>query len=367
MSRDGYRASTVTRLTGFSPALLRMWERRFEFLSPTRAPSRRRIYRDEDVRVLLRVRQLRDQGRSIGEIALLGRRALLAAVPRVEQVAPPPPPPINADPGGAADITAGDAVIAIDGHGRVLHATAELERLLGWFPVEVVGLPLSSLVAASAADRRLLELGESGHGDLLVGRTLQLTMIHRTRAEIPVELACLFARPAVGGLLLVCTVRPARPWDAPDDAVERSTEAAARRLMARLDLDSVWASLLDTLIEDEGVARAELWLRGPRAALQLRASAGTSGSARTGAFVERALTVARTVRYDRLARRRSLDGRWIARHQLDAAVVAPIALEPGAAPVGALVAFARAERVPQASTVEALAGLAAAALRAPRP
>jgi DNA-binding transcriptional MerR regulator len=54
-------------------------------LIPERGPGNQRLYTDADVQVLRAVRVLLDQGRSIGEIALLGRKALLAS--------PAPPQP----------------------------------------------------------------------------------------------------------------------------------------------------------------------------------------------------------------------------------------------------------------------------------
>jgi DNA-binding transcriptional MerR regulator/methylmalonyl-CoA mutase cobalamin-binding subunit len=73
-----YKIGTLSRLTGFSPALLRTWERRFDLLAPGRGPGGQRLYDDDDLRVLNRVRALIDQGRSIGEIARSGRETLLA-------------------------------------------------------------------------------------------------------------------------------------------------------------------------------------------------------------------------------------------------------------------------------------------------
>jgi DNA-binding transcriptional MerR regulator/methylmalonyl-CoA mutase cobalamin-binding subunit len=68
---------TIARMTDFSPALLRAWERRHNLLHPLRGPGGHRMYTEEDLQVLLRVRELSRQGRSIGEIAGLGRDVLL--------------------------------------------------------------------------------------------------------------------------------------------------------------------------------------------------------------------------------------------------------------------------------------------------
>ncbi len=72
-----YKLSTIVRLTGFSPAVLRAWERRYGFLRPARGHGGQRLYSEEDLRVLLAVRRMLADGRSVGEAAALGRRELL--------------------------------------------------------------------------------------------------------------------------------------------------------------------------------------------------------------------------------------------------------------------------------------------------
>jgi len=143
-----------------------------------------------------------------------------------------------------------------------------------------------------------------------------------------------------------------------------------RRMIARLDVDAVLASVLDTLVEDERAARAELWLRGgARRALQLRAAAGLARPGRPLALYDDVLREGRAIRFDQLGRRRALDARWLQRAQIAAVVVAPIpAPIPGdGEPAGVLAVFARADQVPQASLVEVLARLVASALQGATP
>ncbi|MDP7034255.1 MAG: MerR family transcriptional regulator [Planctomycetota bacterium] len=68
---------TFSGLTGFPAAVLRAWERRYDFLKPMRGSGGHRLYTEADRRVLDSVRELMEQGRSIGEVALLGRDVLL--------------------------------------------------------------------------------------------------------------------------------------------------------------------------------------------------------------------------------------------------------------------------------------------------
>ena len=76
-----YKMGTIAELSGFSPELLRAWERRHALLEPERTEGGHRLYTDDDLRVLRRVKSLLDQGRSIGEVAQRGRAALLAESP----------------------------------------------------------------------------------------------------------------------------------------------------------------------------------------------------------------------------------------------------------------------------------------------
>jgi DNA-binding transcriptional MerR regulator len=79
MDDDGaYKMGTIVRLTGLSPAVLRAWESRYGIVVPRRAPKGHRVYSEEDLAVLRGIQRLLAEGRSIGELALLGRQALMA-------------------------------------------------------------------------------------------------------------------------------------------------------------------------------------------------------------------------------------------------------------------------------------------------
>lgn len=73
-----YRIHRVAKLTGLSRDVIRVWERRFEILKPTRATNRYRNYSDEDVRLLRFLKEQLDTGASIGELSKLGREELLS-------------------------------------------------------------------------------------------------------------------------------------------------------------------------------------------------------------------------------------------------------------------------------------------------
>ncbi len=76
-ARARYKMGTVTRLTGLSAGLLRIWERRYDMVEPHRTEGGHRMYTQDDLRLLLHVKALLDDGASIGEVAQQGRESLL--------------------------------------------------------------------------------------------------------------------------------------------------------------------------------------------------------------------------------------------------------------------------------------------------
>ena len=85
-----HRIHRVAKLTGLSKDVIRVWERRFGLLKPTRGANRYRNYSDEDVALLRFLKEQLDAGGSIGELSKLGREELLgrarASAPHVSFV-----------------------------------------------------------------------------------------------------------------------------------------------------------------------------------------------------------------------------------------------------------------------------------------
>lgn len=85
-----HRIHRVAKLTGLSKDVIRVWERRFDLLKPTRGANRYRNYSDEDVALLRYLKEQLDAGGSIGELSKLGREELLgrarASAPQVSFV-----------------------------------------------------------------------------------------------------------------------------------------------------------------------------------------------------------------------------------------------------------------------------------------
>jgi len=107
----------VARRTGLSADVLRAWERRYGVLDPARSGSRRRLYSDDDIDFLRLLKQATAGGRSVGQVAGLGRAALEALVREDEAAAAAGPPQTTGDPAGAQQTVerALNAIVALDG------------------------------------------------------------------------------------------------------------------------------------------------------------------------------------------------------------------------------------------------------------
>ena len=88
--------------------------------------------------------------------------------------------------------TALDAVITIDGQGRIVSWNPQAEKTFGWSPAEAVGKKLTDTIIPphfrEPHDRGLRRYFETGFGPLL-NKRLEMTALHRDGREFPVELA----------------------------------------------------------------------------------------------------------------------------------------------------------------------------------
>jgi DNA-binding transcriptional MerR regulator/methylmalonyl-CoA mutase cobalamin-binding subunit len=73
-----HRIHRVAKLTGLSKDVIRVWERRYGLVTPSRSSNRYREYSDEDVALLRFVKGQMEQGATIGGLATEGRDSLLA-------------------------------------------------------------------------------------------------------------------------------------------------------------------------------------------------------------------------------------------------------------------------------------------------
>jgi DNA-binding transcriptional MerR regulator len=58
IEKDLYHIGDVSRLTAVKPFVLRYWESEFPMLQPLKSPGGRRLYRQEDVDMVFRIKRL---------------------------------------------------------------------------------------------------------------------------------------------------------------------------------------------------------------------------------------------------------------------------------------------------------------------
>jgi DNA-binding transcriptional MerR regulator len=58
LERDFYRIGEVSRMTDLKPFVLRYWETEFPMLEPVKSASGHRLYRAEDVNMVLKIKRL---------------------------------------------------------------------------------------------------------------------------------------------------------------------------------------------------------------------------------------------------------------------------------------------------------------------
>jgi DNA-binding transcriptional MerR regulator len=87
-----YRIGAVTRLTGLSADVVRVWERRYGAVRPSRSEGGSRLYSESDVARLRRLRQAVERGHSIGQVARLAEDELERLLGEAKSVAQGPDP-----------------------------------------------------------------------------------------------------------------------------------------------------------------------------------------------------------------------------------------------------------------------------------
>ena len=68
---QAYRIGAVSKLTGISPDTLRVWERRYQVVKPSRTDKGGRLYSREEVSRLVKIKALVDQGHAISTLVSL--------------------------------------------------------------------------------------------------------------------------------------------------------------------------------------------------------------------------------------------------------------------------------------------------------
>jgi MerR family transcriptional regulator, light-induced transcriptional regulator len=114
LNEPRYRIGTLARLTGVTTHAIRIWERRYNALAPSRTAGGARLYTDDDVQRLRLVKRLLERGYTISAVAKLD-------IAELARLAPLEAAPSSAAPSSEA---AGRARLLID---ELLAAIAELD------------------------------------------------------------------------------------------------------------------------------------------------------------------------------------------------------------------------------------------------
>lgn len=69
--KGNYNIQQVSDVTGLSKQVIRKWEERYSLIQPERMDNGYRIYQDQDIATLLRVKRLSDEGYTIKQAAIL--------------------------------------------------------------------------------------------------------------------------------------------------------------------------------------------------------------------------------------------------------------------------------------------------------
>lgn len=77
---NNHTIKAVSAQTGLSPHLIRIWERRYKAVEPKRTETNRRVYSDNDINRLILLKKATMLGESIGQIANLSEKDLIAII-----------------------------------------------------------------------------------------------------------------------------------------------------------------------------------------------------------------------------------------------------------------------------------------------
>ena len=80
-----YPIKVVSKMTGLTVHAIRMWEKRYKLVEPSRTPSNRRLYSDQDIQRLRLLKQATDLGYGISQVAGLDSTELEKLVSALQQ------------------------------------------------------------------------------------------------------------------------------------------------------------------------------------------------------------------------------------------------------------------------------------------
>jgi PAS domain S-box-containing protein len=132
--------------------------------------------------------------------------------------------------------TAHDAFIGIDSDGKVVAWNAQAEATFGWASTEVLGLSLADTIvppafrdAHNAGMHRFHETGEAP----VVNQRLELTALHRSGREFPIELTITSPLTAENGFFFAAFLRDISDRRERDEELRRARDAAEAATRAK--------------------------------------------------------------------------------------------------------------------------------------
>lgn len=82
---SSYSIKDLEQLSGIKAHTLRIWEQRYNFISPKRTDTNIRFYDDEDLKLILNVSLLRDNGYKISKIADMDHQQMTQAILQITE------------------------------------------------------------------------------------------------------------------------------------------------------------------------------------------------------------------------------------------------------------------------------------------
>jgi MerR family transcriptional regulator, light-induced transcriptional regulator len=263
-----YLIGRVTKLTGLSIDVVRVWERRYAAVRPVRSSGGTRLYSDADIRRLRRLRKAVECGYSIGQASKLSELELDDLIAGASQS------PDLSDPYKSIRERFLDAVRSMD----VINADQELARAATLFPIgALVKKVVSPAFEEIRASRSRKELGFA-HEKLAYGVANRIlgTLFRVCAPSVKAE-TILLATPAGErdelGLLLSALLAAAQGWhviylgtDLPADEIvlaARTTNARVLMLNLTTPLPGIAGDLAD--ISRLAPLATRIWIAGAAA------------------------------------------------------------------------------------------------------
>jgi methanogenic corrinoid protein MtbC1 len=208
----------VVRRTGLSPHVIRVWEKRYGAVVPSRTPTRRRLYTDAEIQRLLLLRQATLAGHSIGQIARLPSERLRELVAVEANATPAPAASARFHPDGAPPASAHlDAcMVAVDQLDATALETALMRARVALSHtafIETLIIPLMQNIGDLWRDGRLRNMHE--HLTSAVVRTLLGSLV--TTAGLPPTAPHFIVTTPAGqlheiGALIIASIASTEGW-----------------------------------------------------------------------------------------------------------------------------------------------------------